>query len=317
MEWIQSIIQAIHYIENNLKNKITVEDVSKQIYASDSHFQRIFSAVTGITIGEYIRNRRLSMAGLDLLLENNKILDIAMRYHYNTSESFSKAFTRFHGFPPSDAKKNGNQLKCFDPITINVIIQGGFNLSRKIMENDQGIRLIREKFEYRHVGKLRFIGINLKLNPGISFQETIDKIAPLLEPLMLEYASEITDYCFLEHYQGQFINEDYLTRVTGRFFKAGTPVPKDTDFKNINGFDGLYYFDIPTENIGLGIYSGDESFGGDTFDAYVFTRDQILSDGITIPFPESYWTAVQFIEGEPKKGKYRFGYMFGVGAINS
>lgn len=214
-------------------------------------------------------------------------------------------------------KKNGNQLKCFDPITINVIIQGGFNLSRKIMENDQGIRLIREKFEYRHVGKLRFIGINLKLNPGISFQETIDKIAPLLEPLMLEYASEITDYCFLEHYQGQFINEDYLTRVTGRFFKAGTPVPKDTDFKNINGFDGLYYFDIPTENIGLGIYSGDESFGGDTFDAYVFTRDQILSDGITIPFPESYWTAVQFIEGEPKKGKYRFGYMFGVGAINS
>lgn len=105
MEWIQSIIKAIHYIENNLKNKITVEDVSKQIYASDSHFQRIFSAVTGITIGEYIRNRRLSMAGLDLLLENNKILDIAMRYHYNTSESFSKAFTRFHGFPPSDAKK--------------------------------------------------------------------------------------------------------------------------------------------------------------------------------------------------------------------
>ena len=125
-----------------------------------------------------------------------------MRYHYNTSESFFKAFTRFHGFPPSEVKKNSNELKCFAPITINVFIQGGFTLSRKIMENDQGVRLIREKFEYKHVGKLRFIGINLKLNPGISFQDTIDKIAPLLDPLMSEYASEITNYCFLEHYQG-------------------------------------------------------------------------------------------------------------------
>ena len=77
----------------------------------------------------------------------------------------------------------------------------------------------------------------------------------------------------------------------------------------------LYYYEIPTVNIGYGVYSGDESFGGDPFDAYVFTRDQIMSDGIEIPYPVDYWTAVQFIEGEPKKGKYRFGYMFGVGKL--
>lgn len=315
MEWKQSITKAIHYMENNLTNNISIEDVSNHVFMSNYHFQRIFNFVIGITIGDYIRNRRLTLAGQDLLLTNGKIIDIAMRYQYDTSESFSKAFTRFHGIPPSAVKKHGDTLKYFDPITINIIIQGGFNMSHKVMENEQGIRLIREKFGYKNIGKLRFIGINLKLNPNISYQDTIDKISPLLDPLMAKYASEITDYCFLEHYQGQFVNEDYLTRITGRFFKAGTPVPEDRKFKNINGFDGLYYYDVPTVNIGYGIYSGDESFGGDTFDAYVFTRDQILSDGVQIPFPEAYWTAVQFIDGEPKKGKYRFGYIFGVGEL--
>jgi len=181
----------------------------------------------------------------------------------------------------------------------------------EIMKNDQGVTLIREKFEYVNVGKLRFIGINLKLNPGISYDETIAKIAPFLDPLMDEYACEITDYCFFEYYQGQGVNENYQTHVTGRFFKAGTPVPYD--FKNTDGYDGLYYYDFPTVNIARGIYSGDERFGGDTFDAYVFTRDQILTDGVEIPFPERYWTAVQFIDGKPRKGKYRFGYIFGVG----
>ena len=123
MEWIENITKAIRYMENNLTNNISIEDVSNQIFASGSHFQRVFNVVTGITIGEYIRNRRLSQAGLDLLLTNSKVTDVAMRYQYDTSESFSKAFTRFHGIPPSLVKKHGEKLKCFDPITINIFIQ--------------------------------------------------------------------------------------------------------------------------------------------------------------------------------------------------
>lgn len=124
MDWIQSITNAIRYMENNLTNDISIEDVSNQVFVSSSHFQRIFSVVTGITIGDYIRNRRLSLAGLDLLLTKSKVIDIAMRYQYDTSESFSKAFTRFHGIPPSVVKKHGDKLKCFDPITIDIFIQG-------------------------------------------------------------------------------------------------------------------------------------------------------------------------------------------------
>ena len=149
MEWVEQIKEAVQYIENNLTNDICPEDVSKHVFASKSHFQRIFSVVTGFTISDYIRNRRLSAAGLDLLLSKSKVIDIAMRYQYDTSESFSKAFTRFHGFAPSAVKMCGDKLKCFDPISIDILIQGGFNMSRKIMSNDDGVRLIREKFEYK------------------------------------------------------------------------------------------------------------------------------------------------------------------------
>lgn len=313
MEWVEQIKEAVQYIENNLTNDICPEDVSKHVFASKSHFQRIFSVVTGITISDYIRNRRLSAAGLDLLLSKSKVIDIAMRYQYDTSESFSKAFTRFHGFAPSAVKMCGDKLKCFDPISIDILIQGGFNMSRKIMSNDDGVRLIREKFEYKHVGHLRFIGVDCKRAGivGHQVQEANERLAKYLDPLMDKYTTDITGYCLLETRHGQFIDDYYQMLILGKFLKPNTPLPDTSDWEK----DCLYYYDIPTANIGYGIYCGDESFGGDTFDAYVFTRDQILRDGVEIPYPHAYWTVAQYIEGEPKKGKYRFGYMFGVGDI--
>mgnify|MGYP002579464813 CR=1 FL=1 len=103
MNWIQSLTKAIQYIESNLTHDITVNDVANHVYASNAHYQRVFSLVTGITIGDYIRNRRLSLAGQDLLLSKNRIIDVAMKYQYDSQESFSKAFTRFHGITPHSA----------------------------------------------------------------------------------------------------------------------------------------------------------------------------------------------------------------------
>jgi len=135
VDWIQSLSKAIHYIENNLTNDISVDDVSNNVYASSFNFQRVFNLVTGMTIGDYIRNRRLSLAGQELLHTKNKIIDVAMRYQYDTQESFSKAFTRFHGFTPSSVRKQKSQIKVFHPLIIKVTIQGGFNMSRKIIDN--------------------------------------------------------------------------------------------------------------------------------------------------------------------------------------
>lgn len=130
--WIQCLSKAINYIEEHLTDDIDINEVSKQSYASGSHFQLIFHLVMGITIGEYIRNRRLSLAAQDLLQPNNRIIDVAMRYQYDTQESFSKAFTRFHGVPPSKVQRG--KVKLFYPLSINVKIQGGFDMSRKLID---------------------------------------------------------------------------------------------------------------------------------------------------------------------------------------
>jgi len=127
MNWIQCLSKVLEYIEEHLTDEIIIDDISKQSYSSSSHFQLIFHLVMGITIGEYIRNRRLSKAAQDLLLLENKIADIALRYKYDTQESFSKAFTRFHGISPSKVQQ-GN-IKFFKPLTINISIQGGFDMS--------------------------------------------------------------------------------------------------------------------------------------------------------------------------------------------
>jgi AraC-like DNA-binding protein len=115
MNWIQGLSKAIDYIEKHLTDDISIEDVACQAYTSSSHFQLIFHVVTGITVGEYIRNRRLSCAAQDLLQSNGKIIDVAMRYRYDTQESFSKAFTRFHGIPPSKVQRG--KLVQFHPLS--------------------------------------------------------------------------------------------------------------------------------------------------------------------------------------------------------
>ena len=134
MYWLQSVNNAIHFIELNITNKIGIEDISREVCSSSAHFQRIFHLVTGITLGEYIRNRRLSLAGKDLRLGNGKVTEIAMRYQYDTPESFSKAFSRFHGIKPSEVQTNGSRLKFYSPLIINISVKGGFDMSFKLID---------------------------------------------------------------------------------------------------------------------------------------------------------------------------------------
>ena len=126
MNWIQNLTRAVDYIESNLTSDISMDEVARQSYSSSSHFQLIFHVVMGLTVGEYIRNRRLSLAAQDLFKPGSKIIDVAMHYRYDTPESFSKAFTRFHGVSPS--KLRIGQARLFHPLTINVTIQGGFDM---------------------------------------------------------------------------------------------------------------------------------------------------------------------------------------------
>jgi len=136
MEWVQSLNHAIDFMEVHLEENITCEDVAGHIYISSFHFQRIFNLLTGLTVGEYIRNRRLSLAGQYLLKGNEKVIDIALRYCYETPESFSKAFRRFHGISPNQAKKEGTSLKSFNRLVIKIILEGGSIMDYKIVKKE-------------------------------------------------------------------------------------------------------------------------------------------------------------------------------------
>lgn len=120
MDWIVGMQKAIDYIENHLTEKIDYDKVAAQSFSSSYHFQRVFSILCGFTIGEYIRNRRLSIAGSELATTDSKVIDVALKYGYESQDSFAKAFKQFHGVLPSQVKNNGSILKSFAPCSENI-----------------------------------------------------------------------------------------------------------------------------------------------------------------------------------------------------
>lgn len=137
MDCIQSIRRAIEYMEKHMLDEISYEDVARHVYMSNYHFHRLFSMIVGITANEYIRNRRLSMAGQELVMSDKKVIDIALKYGYETPESFTKAFQRFHGVTPSMAKHSGVQLKSFNRLTIKIQFEGGTVMDYRIVEKEK------------------------------------------------------------------------------------------------------------------------------------------------------------------------------------
>ena len=132
MEWLSGIRKAIAYMEDHLQDDIDVQDVAAQVYLSPFFLQRGFALMTGYGIGEYIRSRRLYQAALDLKETDDRIIDIALRYCYDTPESFTKAFSRFHGSTPSQVRA-GSSFRSFFPLKINIEIQGGNQMEYKIV----------------------------------------------------------------------------------------------------------------------------------------------------------------------------------------
>lgn len=144
MDWITGIQRAIDYVEQHLTESIDYEEVAKQAYSSSFHFQRVFGILCGFTLGEYIRLRRLSLAGSELLHSEEKIIDIAYKYGYDTPESFSRAFTRFHGIAPSQAKNPSIALKSFSRLSVKLTLNGGNTMDYRI-ETKKSFQLIMRK----------------------------------------------------------------------------------------------------------------------------------------------------------------------------
>ena len=149
------IQNALTYIEENLTEELKIRDIAKKAFLSPFYFQRIFDVMCGISVGEYIRGRRLSLAGEELARSDAKVIDIAAKYGYDSPDSFNRAFQRFHGISPSAAKKAGARLISFAPV--------------KIKQTVEGIHMM----EYRIVEKPQFtvMGVSRKFHPETSYQQ--------------------------------------------------------------------------------------------------------------------------------------------------
>lgn len=136
MDWITGIQNAVNYIEDHLTEDLDYEDIARESFSSSFHFQRVFSILCGYTLGEYIRYRRLSLAGAELADGRIKVIDAAFKYGYDTPESFAKAFQRFHGVTPSQAR-SGARLKAFSRLNIKVSLEGGSVMNYRIEEKPE------------------------------------------------------------------------------------------------------------------------------------------------------------------------------------
>lgn len=136
MEWMKSIQQAVEYMENHLTEELSVEDIARQVNISPFYFQKGFGLLCGFTVTEYLRKRRLALAGSELISADARVIDVALKYGYDSPDSFTKAFTRFHGITPAMARKEGAVLKSFAPLKIKFLLEGGDLMDYQITQKD-------------------------------------------------------------------------------------------------------------------------------------------------------------------------------------
>jgi AraC family transcriptional regulator len=186
---------AVEYIEYNMLEEIDTGALANEAKTTSSHFQKMFHMLTGTTVGEYIRRRRLSIAAQEIASGESSIIDIAFKYGYKSHASFTKAFTRLHGFSPVIARVAGMKIKAYPPISFQVLIKGDTSLDYKIKECKQ----------------IRLVGKSIKVN--------------LADGENIKICQEFWNKCTTE---GSFQKILQLADFSGQL--CGAPVSVNTDF---------------------------------------------------------------------------------------
>ncbi|WP_454861666.1 AraC family transcriptional regulator [Peribacillus frigoritolerans] len=239
MDSLKNMNGAIKFIEENLTNEIDFKEVARLAYCSEYHFKRMFSFLAGISLSEYIRRRRLTLAAFELKNSNIKVIDIAIKYGYSSPDSFARAFQNLHGITPSEARSNGHSLKAYPPMSFQLSIKGGSEMNYRIEE--------KEAFHIIGIKKRVPIIFN-GVNPEIASmwksldEKTINELKNLsnVEPFGLLSASanfsegRLEEKGELDHYIGSATTRecpDNLTQLnvdasTWAVFEAVGPFPE-------------------------------------------------------------------------------------------
>lgn len=137
MEWLACLKDTIEYMESNLTEIRSPEEVAEHVNVSCMYLQRGFQIMTGYTLGEYMRNRKLYLAAVELTNTCIPVIDIALKYGYETPSSFNKAFVRFHGSTPMDIRKARGNIRSFLRLNISISVQGGDSMQFRIEKKDK------------------------------------------------------------------------------------------------------------------------------------------------------------------------------------
>ncbi len=140
MNWISGMQHVLDYIEENIDAEISFDAMAKLTESGIYHLQRSFSLLTGMTLTEYIRQRRLTLAAGDLM-RGMRVIDTALKYGYDSQDGFARAFVRFHGVLPSEVRDRAVRLNACSPLHVNLILKGGNTMEYKI-ERKPSMRLL-------------------------------------------------------------------------------------------------------------------------------------------------------------------------------
>ncbi len=151
MEWLKKLGKAIDYLEDNLDKEISFDEAARIACCSPYYFQRVFSYVSGVSLAEYIRRRKMTQAAFELQRADSRVIDVALKYGYSSPTSFNRAFQNVHGITPTAAKLGGNVLQAYPSIQFKIEITGGSAMAYRIVKKPP----------------LRIVGIRIPLTPDM------------------------------------------------------------------------------------------------------------------------------------------------------
>ena len=167
MDWVKRMNLAMEYIEANLADDISYESIAQIACCSTYHFQRMFPFITGVTLSEYIRRRRLTLAAFELQTSQVKVIDVAIKYGYDSPEAFARAFKQHHGIVPVAVRDQGKSLKAYPRMSFHISIKGDVEMNYRIEQ--------RGPFEMFGVYGLINQDMNIAFNEVPFFRRSCDE----------------------------------------------------------------------------------------------------------------------------------------------
>ena len=204
MELIETLNASLQYLEQHLLEDADSEKAARHVGLSRFYLERTFSSLTGMSVSEYIRARRLTLAAQELIAADAKVIDLALKYGYDTPESFTKAFTRFHGVTPTIARRMSTLLRCQNPLAISIQMEGATRMDYKIERMDA----------------FTVVGMEKSFQMDNSIQEIPKFWAEFFQKGMNEKVCPVFGICFDADASGKF---PYLI---GDMLKPGVEVPQ-------------------------------------------------------------------------------------------